>query len=165
MFGRHRNQPTRETFPAGTYFVGDPCYPFPNEGPHSELWDEVCDILFAGGETRQTQFFDFKGHRLAMDSTAFGDGYYSGSDGNHYGVDAGMLGLVPVALCEFLDPNYVESLKEMGQIVTFDHEFEVEFDNGLFHFGHLIIDTCGADEEEEDEDDYTFTEDDEDEEE
>lgn len=137
-----RNSPIqKETFPAGTYYVGDPCYPFPNDGPLEPLWDDICKSIDKGN-----LFFDFMGHRVAMDSTAHGDGSYHGSDGKKYAVDAGMLGILPVALVDYLGEDK-EWLNKLSSIVTFDKPFTVAFDNGLFGFGHIHIETNDEEEE------------------
>jgi hypothetical protein len=77
------------TVPAGTYFLGDPCYSVPGHE-----WD---------GLLKATNFFEKPaGHlsdgstQVVAFSTAWGDGIYEGNDGNKYPVDAGLIGLVPV---------------------------------------------------------------------
>ena len=127
-------------FKAGKYFVGDPCYVIRN--------DEWEDIL------KYTQFFGafgigqwggfWKGYKMFSASTAYGDGCYTDNEGREYGVDAGMLGIVPYEyITEFGDID-------CGNIIEFEKDFEVEMiDKGVFKFGSIVIDTLGADEDEE----------------
>lgn len=142
----------QETFPAGTYYIGDLCYCFPNQGPKEPLWGELCNILFNGVENPQgwKKFFDFHGHRVGTDSTEWGDGRYDGSDGKKYAVDSGSIGILPIELMRFAEPEYTdERLSELASIVTFDKPFRVKFDNGEFWFGDIYINTCDEEEEEE----------------
>ena len=78
-----------DTLPAGEYYMGDPCYVI-----DEDLWDKFCDVYFQGEGV-----FEFEGHQVFAVSTAYGDGSYTDNLGNEYGVDAGMIGLIPLALC------------------------------------------------------------------
>ncbi len=113
--------------PAGTYFIGDPCYCF------DDSWRELLD---------HTDFFEsgiseFKGGFVAAEGTAWGDGTYRGSDGRDYDVDAGMIGAVSVNLYEAQESmNYRGVFK-----VEFEEDFEVYSEDGVIHIGHIAIDT------------------------
>ena len=130
--------------PAGTYFISDPCY---------IIRDEKYDRLL--GET------NYFGHNLpdrggifidsvtelpfAVFSTAYGDGCYRDESGFEYGVDAGCIACVPVAM--------VDGRSRAGDsinLVTFDSPFEVGYNDGLITFGHVNIQTSGGYEYEED---------------
>jgi len=111
--------------PAGTYFVGDPCYSF------DKKWAAILE---------QTDFFekpvalDESGKPFAVAfSTAYGDGTYLDRDGRRYIVDAGLLGLV---LCGAEDnsPEYA-GVKP----VTFDGEVSCYVEED----GHVIVFTDG----------------------
>jgi hypothetical protein len=139
------------TFPAGKYYIGDPCYVFSGES-----WSKLCDETdcFENGEDHP-HLFSHRGHKFFGASTAHGDGTFYDSDGYRYGVDAGMLGIVPIALVE-LEGESIEDIEKykLGRI----HEFKEDFEVGVnelhtFLFGDIIIDT---DDEAEDygEDDY-----------
>ena len=131
-------------FKAGKYYIGDPCYVVPDEE-----WDGILE---------HTQFFgcngvgawggEWKGFRMFSGSTAFGDGCYTDNQGRVYGVDAGMIGIVPF---EYLDKNGVSG--NGGQVIEFEHDFDVNLIEGVFYFGNIVIDTLGS---EEDDDDYCW---------
>ena len=123
--------------PAGTYFIADPCY---------IIRDEKYDRLL-----EETDFF---GYRLpdrgnifidsvtklpfAVFSTAYGDGCYRDGFGFKYGVDAGCISCVPVAM---VDEH--TSAREYVNLVTFDSPFEVGYNDGMITFGDIEIQTKG----------------------
>ncbi len=123
--------------PAGTYWVGDPCYVFTDEE-----WDTVLDVTDCFEREEAT----INGHRFAATATVYGDGCYESNVGFMFGVDAGLIGAVPVELVTMeVDEN--SSLK-----VTFDRPFRVYRDSrGTIHIGHIEIET-GYEDEDEDED-------------
>lgn len=132
--------------PAGKYWIGDPCYPFPNDGPKSDEWERVLEA---------TDFFerphcDLGEIQVWAGSTTYGDGTYLGTDGNSYPVDAGMLGIMPVSTVDYLG-NDKAWLSQCGKFMEFPTPFRVEFNNGGFMFGSLFIETGNEDE---DADDY-----------
>jgi hypothetical protein len=115
-------------FPAGKYYIGDPCYVFNHEN-----W---LSLLEKTGYFEEIREFEYKGKKAYADSTAYGDGQYRDNFGDLYGVDAGLIGIMPIEvidcdLCELSD----------GKIVEFTEDFKVSSNNGLFIFGKIIIDT------------------------
>jgi hypothetical protein len=133
-------------FEPGTYYIGDPCYAIPDEEwmdylntyPKSDIpgqgWVDGVAIMY-------------KGHKCFHDSTAYGDGGYRGSDGIEYGVDAGIIGILPIEVC---DPEAIKDIKANGlaNVRTFDKPFHVWCEeNGTFHFGDITIVTDGGDED------------------
>lgn len=149
-----------ESFQPGTYYIGDPCYPFPHD--NTNLWDSWCKILMNGGDrvADWRKVFEFRGHKVATDSTAEGDGVYCDQFGHDYPVDSGSLGILPIDLIRPFSKYTDESLMDLGNIVTFDEPFVVTLDHGIFHFGHITIDTVPR---RDDEDDAYYGSDDEDE--
>ena len=128
--------------PAGQYVIGDPCYAVPDKDWLPLL--ETCNYFESpiGYVKDGLQKFAV----LAF-GTKWGDGCYAGSDGREYGVDAGLLGLVPVELVE-------DFPRHDGIVVTFDKEtLCVDDGSGKLKFGHIVIDTDPV-EEEEDEEEY-----------
>lgn len=121
------------TMPAGRYYVGDPCYAFADHGDWME-W------LTAAGIDEQPipkyMVADFKGYPVIGVGTAYGDGCYYGDDGNEYGVDAGMIGAVPVEVA-------TDGPLSAMQLVVFSEPFEVvwEEDRGTISIGHISIET------------------------
>jgi hypothetical protein len=94
---------TEHTFPAGKYYIGDLCY---------VLGDTTYDsVVCDGGEG----FFTNGTHTIGFFSTAHGDGFYRGTNGKSYGVDAGIIGIVPA---ELMKPGSGE------EILTFENEFK-----------------------------------------
>ena len=125
----------RFTAPPGEYYIGDLCY---------VLGDEIYDKVF-GGQGYEPGLYthhDTKNFFL-VDSTAYGDGCYMGSDNREFCVDAGIIGITPVSCMAKNDGG--------GQIYTFKDPVECRFKNGRFTFisgfTNLIIDTTGEDDE------------------
>ena len=125
------------TLPAGTYWIGDPCYFVPDE-----LWMEYLEAN--NGVDQERMAFDIDGltvqlsdgRHVASHYTAWGDGCYEGSDGFEYGVDAGMLGAVQV-----LDTDIDQGNERLGTKVTFDRPFTVSRDGGTVIIGSIRIET------------------------
>ena len=141
------NFDTTTTFPAGVYYIGDPCYVMHNE------WSEICnDFFFVNRQDHGVNDGEYTlkdGRRIFVGSTAYGDGTYSLSDGGSVGVDAGCIGLV---LLSDIDTTYPGNDPELGEIREFTEEFTVSMvDRGVFQFGEIGIDTADWDYEEEDE--------------
>lgn len=114
--------------PAGEYYLGDPCYAVPNE-----RWTEWLE---AADYTRQNVLrADLDGQPVLGFSTLYGDGVYPGSDGHEYPVDAGLIGLVPVAVA---GDDWDERL---GRKVTFTDTVVCQYERGLLRFGDITIDT------------------------
>lgn len=131
--------------PAGQYILGDPCYAVP-EDEWMELL-ESCDYFDnpIGKITRRDKSY----YRIVAFSTRWGDGSYSGTDGNIYPVDAGLIGLVPIQL---LGSDAHALRDDLSKIVTFYTPTKCSSDGeGKLRFGHITIDTDPADEEEDDE--------------
>lgn len=134
---------------AGRYFVGDPCYPFPNNGPDRRQWHRMLnacnyfDGYPVGTVTVKGQTFPVLGF-----STAYGDGGYPGTDGVIYAVDSGTLGLVPMDLVEaFARENDDEWLCQLGSIVNFPEGFIAKVEGeGKMTFGPIVIETGDSDE-------------------
>ena len=76
------------TVPAGTYWLGDPCYAVPESDWLPLL--ETCDYF-------NQPVGSLAGFSVYASGTAYGDGCYSDEHGREFGVDAGLIGLVPVA--------------------------------------------------------------------
>jgi hypothetical protein len=126
--------------PKGSYVIGDPCYAVPDKDWIALL--ETCNYFESpiGYVKDGMQKFPV----LAF-GTKWGDGCYRGTDGNAYGVDAGLIGLVPVEI--------VQDLSEHN-IITFEKPtLCIDDTSGKLKFGHITIDTDPAYEEEENEND------------
>lgn len=140
-------------FPAGTYYIGDPCYAFQGND-----WDSILDesdYFATGNKTRDIMW---------AGSTAHGDGTYTDQFGNEYPVDAGLIGIMPIEMCDFGDirwenGNWIDERGitypdgknfefKAGNVVTFETDFYVYYMDGVFEFGNIVIDTDPDEEEE-----------------
>ena len=67
------------------YYLGDPCYVIPDAE-----WDDFCKIMRYDGED-----FEYKDETCRVIGTG-GDGDFGGLS-----VDAGIIGVIPVSLCDY----------------------------------------------------------------
>lgn len=129
----------RVTMPAGTYRLGDPCYSVPSK--RWLEWLESANYLTA----YEKLLADLDGKPVLGFATKYGDGEYPGSDGFRYGVDAGLIGLVPV---EVADRDDLYGNEPPWTVVTFEEEVLCTRDeHGTLTFGHIVIETGDEDEE------------------
>lgn len=134
---------TSAPIPAGSYWVGDPCYAF--LGYH-DVWMACLEtsgnengqtILDARGTEVEGQTFQFVASR-----TLWGDGEYPAYG---YGmsfscpVDAGLIGVVPAAQVARLEnPPFGMTL------VEFPEDFDVSFsEDGMIRIGEIEVFTGG----------------------
>lgn len=139
--------PVKATLPAGKYYIGDPCYAVPNDGPKSVLWGDICDEMFGGGGMTggpNQSVSNIPGVLFWAESTAYGDGTYF-ADGYEFPVDSGLLGIMPWSTVEFFNRADF-SATDSGAVIEFDEPFEIEFRDGRFKINHTVIDT-GYDED------------------
>lgn len=130
---------------AGTYLIGDPCYAF---DLHDDWLDWLTDV-WQGVDRDRLTILDgrINGMRIAASRTAYGDGEYYDQDGHSYGVDAGLLGAVPVELLAAIYPKYAGMTNdqieaEIGmRVVEFPHPFHISYDEGTgkVSIGHIHI--------------------------
>ena len=137
-------------FPAGKYYLGDPCYVISESN-----WSKMCNATdcFEKSNCGTENLFELNGVQFFGASTAHGDGIFYDQDRNEYGVDAGMLSIVPLSLVLAQGKETEESIQErkLGRIFDFPKEFEVFVtEDHTFCFGDITIPT----EDEEDSDDY-----------
>lgn len=102
------------------FYVGDICY---------VLSDEIYDGIWGEAGYENGKFADPKtGLEFAVAGTAWGDGFYQGSDGTEYPVDAGVIGIVPLELV-----GKVDGLKN-GSVHEYAGEATMEAEGGKFTF-------------------------------
>lgn len=138
--------------PAGTYYIGDPCYVF-----NDDYWSDICNKLFANEDWKNMNKIVINETFIYMASTFYGDGEYKDQFMNSYPVDAGLLGIVPISIIQENNKISVDDIisKHLGVIKTFDSDFEVFRDeDGVFYFGDIIIDTSFENDKDDDEDEY-----------
>lgn len=73
----------------GHIYIGDICY---------VMDDEIYDKFWGDEHNYIDGVFTYNGVKFGVYSTAYGDGCYRGSDNRSYGVDAGVIGVVPMEL-------------------------------------------------------------------
>jgi len=132
----------------GKIYVGDICYAL-DDKVYDEIWGKKYNYANGKFEVSNDNFF-------AVDSTAYGDGNYKGTDGKSYSVDAGVIGAVPQELWK---SNITESeLNSLGTILNTNQcqfcsemgYFEIYYNGGKY----IHIDTANNEEEYEDEAEY-----------
>ena len=138
----HESVVTAE-FGPGKYYIGDICYAL-KRNVYDKIWGDKYD--YKDGE------FEVEGAKFVVGRTKHGDGTFLGSDGVIYGVDAGVIGVVPEALW---DPERHDSMEDGGRIVDVSKGLQFEAEDGNFNIDfdgeHVSIDTGDRDEEENEE--------------
>ena len=134
------------------FYLGDVCYAL-SEDVYGKVWGEENNYEDGIIKVSGTDFC------FCVSSTAFGDGAYYDGEGHEYGVDAGVIGLVPLELAE------KEDGLELGRVFEEAGTAEFEANDGKFFVtlpsGKIvIIDTKGDDEVYEDEEEDPLTDDD-----
>lgn len=119
---------TAVKMPAGLYWVGDPCYAIPQD--RWMEWLEDADFE----DNRRLLVGKIDGITAVGVGTAYGDGTYRDEEGHSYGVDAGLLGVVPAELSE-------EETADGCRLVEFESDFECRYEDGVVVLGHIEIDT------------------------
>lgn len=151
--------PDSITVPAGTYYIGDPCYAIGDSPIYEEAWNNA-------GYTTPAIYLSEKGV-VYIDATAHGDGGYKGSDGFTYSVDAGVISIISAEIIQELldtqdDTTTLEDTIYGGKLHTFLHPVECIFGDGEFEFqdmkGHdiLRINTRGDDTDDEEDEDIDY---------
>ncbi len=134
------------TLPKSSYIIIDPCYVMTEEN-YDLLLDE-----YSGNNGPEALEVMVNGTLMALSSTAYGDGSYDSNTSTSFSVDAGMIGAVPLSLC---DPEKLKEkfVKETSIIINSSINFD--YDNGTFYINDLEIYT-GSDDDEDFEDDESF---------
>ena len=120
------------------FYIGDICYVL-DERVYQEIWGNVHGFTNGKFTDPQTNM------SFAVADTRYGDGEYSDNKGRLYGVDAGVIGLVPAELIRF-DYDFG------GQIFDGAGEATFEAYNGVFFItlpsGEVVkIDTTDEDDD------------------
>lgn len=127
----------RTTFPAGTYYIGDPCYAIEDTD-----WMDYLDTYPKHSNPHigwEDGFVVYKGYGCWQAGTAFGDGEYKDKQRRKYPVDAGLIGIIPVILCT---QELLDNPSDYGLVKTFTKPFDVWVtDGGTFHFDNITIPT------------------------
>lgn len=121
--------------PPGKYYIGDPCYVFSDKRWRDFLNSKQKDEL-TGTEKSAVSVngnVHFLNYHFWYHNTAFGDGAYTGTNGFEYGVDSASLGIVPVEIIDKESNN--------GTMHDFPEGVDVSFNNGIFKFNEIEINT------------------------
>jgi hypothetical protein len=117
------------TLPAGRYYIGDLCY---------ALKDTIYQGVF-GENGYAPGHYKIVAGEFMIGRTAYGDGSYLGSNDFTYGVDAAIIGIASMSVCNPEEEVYG------GTLHTFTEPVKCTFKNGLFEFSsgswYLEIDT------------------------
>jgi hypothetical protein len=138
----------RKVFESGVYYIGDPCYVVRDED-----WIPLLERIDYFDADEQT----YMGATILGKGTAEGDGQYDcktrhGDIIGSLPVDAGLIGILPIDVCCETPQDIAR--KGLGVVVTFQDNFWVDVPagdsrDGVFHFGHLTVDTNYEEVEEE----------------
>lgn len=138
--------------PAGTYRLGDPCYSVPDD-----RWSEWLQAAGLSNEKRNL-YATLDGFPVLGLGTQYGDGEYLDQRGRTYGVDAGLIGLVPVDLPGLREDYPDPEQNGVYHVVSFDQPVRcIRYEDGTLVFGDITIPT--GDVEDEDEECWTCGED------
>jgi hypothetical protein len=128
----------KHIFPAGDYYIGDPCYLIDDED-----WDGLCKSTnhWGVGNEIPTNFDDglyqWKNRTCFAAFTKYGDGCYGNRSGDAMvGVDSGLIGIIPIRKGD--DDNIEGLFYPYTLIRTFGRKFEVWEEDGVFHFGRKV---------------------------
>ena len=124
--------------PAGEYYLGDPCYFFTHDD-----WGKVLQSCHTFSDPIGKSP---NGRPVLGFSTAHGDGVYEGSDGFAYGVDAGMIGLIPVDGIT----REKDEVERLCNKVKLPAKTICKNNRGRMTFGSIEIDTLCEDDGEDD---------------
>ena len=127
------------------FYIGDLCYAL-NKKIYDEVWggNNYEDGQYTDPETKA---------EFAMVGTAFGDGEYGSSDGVAFPVDAGIIGVADLAIC---DGN-----TSFGKVVpNYSGTVLIRYENGTItvswkpdkYYSFIEIYTCDEEDYDEDED-------------
>ena len=133
--------PDRAVVPAGRYFLGDPCY---TAGKADEAWQQWVDVADTSSDGFRNPICGatYNGLPIVASSTAYGDGCYTGNNGVEYGVDAGMIGVVPEEVVNGMGLTDGHLLGSGSWIeVTEPTALEFDADTGTIYFGPVAIHT------------------------
>lgn len=134
-----KNKSHKFVVPAGKYFLGDPGYTM-----HGKFWGDVLDSCNYFAEP----IGEVEGHKVLGFKTAYGDGTYWDNFVNKFGVDSGLIGLVPEALIKITGD---EVPLELGVWVTFEYPTVCETNGTVLTFGQHRINTGDAEDDEDEE--------------
>lgn len=115
----------------GSYYLGDPCYVFKSQ-------DRWIELLESSNYFKGTTEGKLDGYTVYAMGTAHGDGVYEDQFGNEYAVDSGLLGLVPLEIC---DIECADSAVRLGNVIEIEGGAIIGSNEGVLTLGEYMIDT------------------------
>ncbi len=124
------------SFKPGWYYIGDPCYAVKNTNwmPLLEKSNYFDCPSQENPDGKNQWYGEYNEQPMFAAGTACGDGCYTDQAGREYGVDAGLIGIIPIGAA---DGDSMHG----GEIIEFETDFEVSAEDGYFKFGHVVIET------------------------
>jgi hypothetical protein len=139
VLGEATDSPT--TLSPGQYWIGDLCYVM------HDVWNEVVDKMYEGDTDHEGEVITLNdGREFLYFGTAHGDGEYFDNEGNAYGVDAGIIGIIAL---EDIKQDGKNDLAN-GRVEMFSSPFSCAKDGGVLIFGGIQIDTDPQEDSDED---------------
>lgn len=135
--------------PADEYIIVDPCYVMPDKA-----YQDMIDIIYSTNRMEENEY-TYKGKKMVIYGTAYGDGGYSNSaNNNEIFVDSGQIAIIPTSV---LTKKVIKENIKHAVVINFDNTVICNNDGGYMTFGHVEVDTKQDDEDDdwydEDEDD------------
>lgn len=139
------NKSTSIELSKNDYIVIDPCYVMKDD-LYNQMVDQMYKNYDANGSAQNE--LEIEGIRFAVFNTAHGDGVYQSNTNSIFSVDAGIIGVIPLSLC---DEDTIKKYKKLLSDECFFISDEVSAcsDGNTLYFNDLEIYT-GYDEEDED---------------
>lgn len=100
------------------FYIGDICY---------VLDDNIYHGIWGKADYKDGAYETPEGYKFAVVGTEYGDGCYYGLFGDEYGVDAGVIGIVPLELCNDTD-RYGNRIENLGRVVREIGKFSITRD-------------------------------------
>lgn len=151
----------------------DPCYVFDHSDKQfgkelDKAWQEHCDLIFPEGyenlpneqKLYSGALMTYKGAKILMTGTAFGDGSYFvdvhnlSKIGDCSGVDSGSLAFITLEDVKKINPNFLDLMS--GVIIKgFSGTLEVDGEGNLFGYDNQmnVVLSCYTDNQKEDRED------------
>jgi len=128
----------KHLFTAGVYWIGDPCYSIKDENwsnileKTGYLAGDYDDLSLDNTDNYDDGIFHYNNKICFASRTKYGDGTFFDKIGNAYGVDAGLLSIMPFDCCDG------DSMGG-GHIREFGKDFKVWEDDGDIYFDNDCI--------------------------
>jgi len=131
---------------AGKFYIGDICY---------KMKSDVYDHVWGDNDFQDGKFEDKEsGAEFAIHGTCYGDGGYPSSSGKVYGVDSGVLGVVPKEL--WGDENEDGNLGSYIEASEITMEVDENYTFFFYVDGKCVEEIYTGDEEDEEDEEEVY---------